>query len=408
MAFSVNGSRRRVFIVAILLSITLITLDMQGVPGLDRVRGVAREAFSPVQGVARSAFRPFENTWNGIRDYGRLKKEYEAARDRADAFEAQSIEAQSQLEELNNLRAEIGLRTCSEIPLVWADVVGRPATNYESSLEISAGSSDGIQTGMPVLTAGGLVGRVGKTSSNRAFVRLIHETDVRVQVQIRSTGDFPKSTSEQLEEGPTTIGGVTTTSSPTTTIATTDPAATDPATNVDEPAADPTAGSLPESVAAALNDPEVRAYFESLTTSTTSAETEADSTPTTVVRAPQSALEYGIMTGNGPGELLSVSLIDGKSQVRVGDPVSTVTNAASLFPGCIPVGKVASVTPRKGSSQVDVKVEPIVDLERINVVTVLRYQPEPGARPVSPTTVAPSAPSTTTSVPVTTAAPASS
>ena len=116
-------------------------------------------------------------------------------------------------------------------------------------------------------------------------------------------------------------------------------------------------------------------------------------TSTTVLKP---VIERGIMSGNGPGELLPVRNVRADSPVRVGDAVSTVWDRASLFPGCIPIGRVESVSPRKGSGELDVKVKPRADLERISFVTVLLWSPDPKIGPVAP---APAATTTTTTLP---------
>jgi cell shape-determining protein MreC len=275
VAFPVTGSRRRTLFIAILLSITLITIDSRGNPVIDKIRSVAREAFKPFQGVARAVSRPFEHTWNGIRDYDRLKRDYDLARSQADANAAASIEAEARLREYSELRAESLLPTCSLINKRAADVIGRPATNYESGLEISLGSDDGLQQGMPVIVAGGLIGRVGKVSRTRSFIKLISETDVNVQVQISATGGLPKTGAEILADGP--AGASTTTSSTSTTTTTTLPD-----------------GQIAPGLDPIFADPKVQAANAVPTTTSTLVPTT-----TTTVLAP--VIERGVMRGNGPG-----------------------------------------------------------------------------------------------------------
>ena len=92
------------------------------------------------------------------------------------------------------------------------------------------------------------------------------------------------------------------------------------------------------------------------------------------------------MTGVGPGKPLKIDWLKGGGVVRVNDLVITAGDDQSLFPGCIPVGKVGSVTPRVGSSLVDVSIEPVADLDRLSFVTVLLYDPSTRVTP-SDTTI---------------------
>ena len=342
MPLPIRGSRRRVVAVLILLAVTLITLDVRGNSSLDQARSSSRDVFSPIRSVGRAVFRPFENVWHGIRDYDRLRKDYETLRDAETRNQGASIEAETQIQELNSLRAQFGLLPCSSIPRAWAEVVGRPATNYEASLEINRGSDDGLKEGMPVITPAGLIGRVGKVSSTHAFVNLLFDPTVHVSVNVLGTAHVAKSAADLLAESAAAAGGITTT---TTTIAGI------PTSPTEAPFQDPTGSTT--SVAA--------------TTTTTLPPT----TTTTILVAN----EQGDLHGNGRDKPLTMDFTHGIDNVRVGDPVATAGNDQSLFPACIPVGRVKSVEPRKGSSQLTVVVEPVADLNRVSIVSIILYDP---------------------------------
>ena len=65
----------------------------------------------------------------------------------------------------------------------------------------------------------------------------------------------------------------------------------------------------------------------------------------------------------------------GSNPIAEGDPVVTSGIRESLFPPDIPVGRVADVKRTPGSLQLDVRVEPAADLNRLQFVAVLRYLP---------------------------------
>jgi cell shape-determining protein MreC len=384
MALSIKGTRSRVLFLAILTAVTLVAVDTSGNPVTDGIRSGARYVFSPFSGVARRVFKPFESTWNGIRDYGQLKKDYEIARDRAAANESAAIQAEAQIQQLNELRAELNLPTCSLIPRQTAEVIGRPSTNYESSLEISAGSTRGLKEGQPVITSGGLVGRVGKVSATRAFIILLYEEDLNVKVQINGTARSSKTAADILNDGPTpAVDPVTgSTIEPTTT--------TTSATGPGSLTTSSTSTTLPDLTGV---NPSVDAALGATTTlPPPDATGPTSSTTSTTVKL--TALENGLLHGNGPDKDLSVDFIDNSAPIRVGDPVTTRAdyNSGSLFPGCLPIGRVSAISSRPGSNQAVISVTPNADLKRINVVTVLLYDPSTTATPTgspatSPTSV---------------------
>ena len=343
MAIPIRGTRRRTLAVMVLLSITLVTLDTRHNPTVDKIRGQARDLFSPVRGIARAVFRPVESTWKGIRDYSRLKRDYEDLQDQIGRQEGNSIAAESQLRQLQDLQAVLGLRPCSAIPAVWAEVVGQPASNYDLAVEINRGARDGLKPGMPVVVSGGLVGRLGRVSDTHAFVRILSDPDVNVAVNV---------VAPQERVIPTT----TTTAPPTTTIS--------PLVSTSFP------GEVPAQPLQPINEPS--------TTTTTAA-----ATATTTIKV---NVEMGSLHGTGRGKPLAVEWIRGGEIVKPGDLVMTAGDDKSLFPNCIPVGRIATATPRRGSSLIDVTVEPSADLERLAIVTVLLYDPE--ARLTSATSTA--------------------
>ncbi len=59
--------------------------------------------------------------------------------------------------------------------------------------------------------------------------------------------------------------------------------------------------------------------------------------------------------------------------IAAGDGVITAGVTESLFPKGIPVGRVNLVERRPGSLDLLVRVEPVVDLQRVSIVQVLLY-----------------------------------
>ena len=58
-----------------------------------------------------------------------------------------------------------------------------------------------------------------------------------------------------------------------------------------------------------------------------------------------------------------------------GEVVVTSGLQQSIFPPSIPVGRVKSASAKPGALQQDVRVDPVVDLRRLQFVRVLRWQP---------------------------------
>ncbi len=93
----------------------------------------------------------------------------------------------------------------------------------------------------------------------------------------------------------------------------------------------------------------------------------------TVDTAPRSDTELGQVRGRGRGKPLEVEQVNAEACIAVGDGVITAGVTESLFPTGIPVGRVNLVERRPGSLDLLVRVDPVVDLQRLSIVQVLLY-----------------------------------
>lgn len=190
MALSRRSGRSRFTLVLLVLSsITVLTLDFRGAGFVDNLRGAASNVFSPVRDAAEDVFEPVGDTWNGVFNYGDLESDNERLRARIEDLEGDVVrnaDARRQLEELAALN---DLPLTSQIPNLTARVVSGPLSNFDHTIEIDRGRGDDIKTGMPVVTGGGLVGRVVQVTSARSVVQLITDPGFEVGVRHVATGE---------------------------------------------------------------------------------------------------------------------------------------------------------------------------------------------------------------------------
>lgn len=174
-----------------LTSITVITLDFRGEGSgvIASLREGARDAFAPIRSVGDAVTDPVADFFGGITNYGSLEAENARLRDRVDELERSGLEAADAQREREELLALLELRFAQDVPQVSARVVSAPVSNFELTVEIDRGSDDGVQEGMPVVAAGGLVGQVVEASGSRAVVLLITDPTSAVGVRLARSGD---------------------------------------------------------------------------------------------------------------------------------------------------------------------------------------------------------------------------
>jgi len=321
--------RRGIIAALVVTSLVLITLDLRGSSMIDGARSVSVDLIAPIRGVMSAIFSPVRRAWHGIVDYESVKEENDRLRERVEEQEGASIESEAQIRDYEALRAFNNLPVRSDIPVVPAEVIGDPPQNFEQqTVEINQGSNKGIHVGMAVITPAGLVGRILRVSPSRSVVRLLTDPEFNAGVKV--------------SPAPIAV--------PTEPPATTAAAAT--------PAVDPAAPVDPAATTVAP--------------STTAVPPPATAPPPTTVPG---NIERGLLQGAGFGRLPMIGFVNLDFQVNEGDPVVTSGIRESLFPPDIPVGRVADVKRTPGSLQLDVRVEPAADLNRLQFVAVLRYLP---------------------------------
>jgi rod shape-determining protein MreC len=314
---SVPVGRRRLLILLVVTALVLLTFDQRGNRVIDGFRSAFITVTAPLRTVARVVATPVQNAWYGLTSFDELKRENDELRDRIEAQDGAAIAAEAVVYENSELKSELGLPTLSGIERVKAEVVSGAPSNFDQTITINQGERKGIKVGMPVITSGGLVGRVEQVTPRQSVVRLLSDPESTVGVRFASA---PCSTSAPA----------TTTTTTTTT--------TTPAGGTTVPTSAPTA------VAAATLD-----------------------------SAPRSDTELGQVRGRGRGKPLEVEQVNAEACIAVGDGVITAGVTESLFPRGIPVGRVNLVERRPGSLDLLVRVDPVVDLQRLSIVQILLY-----------------------------------
>ncbi len=181
---------RFVLVVLVLAAITLVTLDSRsgGKGWTGTVRNRVQDAFAPVQDTTHSALRPVGDFFTGAVHYGDLKNENARLRDQLAKARSQQLQTADAQRELQLLLDQQHLAFAANTPSVAAEVVDTSSSNFEESIQINRGKDAGIALNMPVVTAGGLVGRIAAVTAKRATVLLLTDPTFGVGVRL-TTGE---------------------------------------------------------------------------------------------------------------------------------------------------------------------------------------------------------------------------
>ena len=163
----------------LLTAVSLLVLDLPGTGPLDPVRSALATAFRPVQAAGNAVFEPISNGWKGA--FG-----YDDVRDENDELRRELDEAKGDEAELERLEAENDeLRALNDIEVPdeetqAAEVISGPLSSFEQTVRIDAGSDDGVESGMAVVTGAGILGRVVEVRASTSTVALVTSSDVTI------------------------------------------------------------------------------------------------------------------------------------------------------------------------------------------------------------------------------------
>lgn len=349
-------TRRRAILLLSLTSVILITLDLRGSALIDFTRSTFDVIFRPIESASRVVTRPIQNTWYGITHYNEVVEENRRLQDLVAYGEGANIAAIATVREAQELLALNGLPTLAGIASCTAQVVGQSPSNFTQTVEINRGTECGIKVGMPVLNAAGMIGKVTDVYSKRAVVMLITDPGYSLAVKVVNTP--PTTTTTTIPGTPpeaTTTTTTTTTTLPPTTTTTTIRGFTPGATIA-------TTSTIAPSGTAGPNSPG-----------------QANKSPITVPPGADLPLrETGALEGRGLQKTPVVRFVENQPRfgdVAVGSPVISAGGANSLAPPDIVIGTVSKVIPRTGTLGPILEVTLSANLENLNFIRVLLYQP---------------------------------
>ena len=182
MAVRSRARSTRLLVVALVaVSLVTITIDYRdGDDGpLASMGNAALTVISPLQEVVSKVTHPIGNFFSTLFRLPSIRHERDVLRERVDALETQLSETTSDQARLADLEALFGLRESlgPKVQTMAAQVIANGVSNFEWTIEIDKGSSDGMARDMPVIASSGLVGHVVQVGANSSRVQLIIDPD---------------------------------------------------------------------------------------------------------------------------------------------------------------------------------------------------------------------------------------
>ncbi|MEA2346259.1 MAG: rod shape-determining protein MreC [Thermoleophilaceae bacterium] len=152
----------------------------------------AQVVLSPIEEGASRALKPVRDIVGWVGDTFTAKGENGQLRAEVAQLRQQIAGTAINARDAAQLRLMFKMEKDSEYPAgtdpVTARVISQSPTVWYSTIQIDKGSSDGVDTDQPVVTAGGLAGKVVSTTGGSATVALITDASSAVSAEVMPKG----------------------------------------------------------------------------------------------------------------------------------------------------------------------------------------------------------------------------
>lgn len=187
-----KSTRQRVVLLALLAATaTVVTIDFRTNPGgpIRRVQDVAISIVAPIQEGIERVFDPVGEFLSSLGELPGLRSENARLRARIEALEEQQRQIPEIVRENERLVELLQEQDWKKGRTTGARVISGAASNLEESRLINKGTADGLQEGMAVVSAEGLVGRVVFTAPRYSKILLIIDPRHSVGARLVSSSD---------------------------------------------------------------------------------------------------------------------------------------------------------------------------------------------------------------------------
>lgn len=128
---------------------------------------------APLHGGISAVNRGLAGVWNDYVDLVDVRRENKELRESVKILNGRLLESREALLANERLKKLLELKTSLHVPAQAASVIGEDGAPWFKTITINRGEADGLQEGMPVVSADGVVGQVVKVATNSSRVLLL-------------------------------------------------------------------------------------------------------------------------------------------------------------------------------------------------------------------------------------------
>ena len=150
---------------------------------------ITQELLYPIEYVWAKSCGLVRNTWHHYFALSGAAAENTRLATEVNELKAKMLDYDEHIQEISRLRNLLGFVQHHQSRQLVAEVIGIPSEEPFHTLRIARGEWDEVKIGMPVITAGGIIGRVIRTGLKFADVQLSTDSNFNLDVLLQRTRD---------------------------------------------------------------------------------------------------------------------------------------------------------------------------------------------------------------------------
>lgn len=192
MARSRRSRRTLTVIILVVLSLSLISLDLNGRThsATSGVKSLANDVYAPLRQGVLDIISPIGNFFAGAFNYGSVQSQNEQLEKTLGELRASQSEQHFDNNQLQQITALQNLPYLPTLPKITAMTIDEFSSNFTATITLDKGRADGVDVGYPVVGAGGLVGHVIQSFHHTCVVQLITDGQSKVGVTFGSANQY--------------------------------------------------------------------------------------------------------------------------------------------------------------------------------------------------------------------------
>lgn len=175
-------------VLAVLAGLALLATSLWAPRAFAGIRGAALDVTAPVSRLLNAGTSTVSGLFSGAGDYWDAARQNGELRQQNAALRRELLQARMIFQENRQLKAALVLRDKSLTRVAVGRIVGSSLESERRFAVLSAGSGDGVERGMPVRSAEGLVGRVVDAGATASRLLLISDRTMIVPTRLLRDG----------------------------------------------------------------------------------------------------------------------------------------------------------------------------------------------------------------------------